>query len=214
MIGILRYNAGNAASIAGALRRLGIPSRMVETAEEIASVEGVVFPGAGAARSAMRDLENRGLVDVLRNFRRPFLGLCLGMQLLFDSSEEGPVDCLGIIPGRVRELPGNVTKPHMGWNRLDTGRYAYFVHGYYCVPNDPRLVTMTVRHGLVFCAGVRWRNFFGVQWHPEKSGETGDRLLRSFATLCDVTVAFRSAKVAPLSRSERQLSPPRTERDA
>jgi glutamine amidotransferase len=184
VIGILRYNAGNQASVARALGRLGIDARAVETSGEIAACDGLIFPGAGAAESAMRDLRARGLVDALREFRKPFLGLCLGMQLLFDFSEEGDVDCLGIVRGRVKRLPDGVMIPHIGWNRLDTGRYAYFAHSYFCVPDDPRVVTMTARHGVVFCAGIRQRNFFGVQWHPEKSGETGDRLLRSFATLC------------------------------
>ncbi len=184
MIGIFRYNAGNRVSVAKALGRLGIDARTVETREEIAACHGLIFPGAGAAESAMRDLHARGLLDALREFRKPFLGLCLGMQLLFDFSEEGNVDCLGIVRGQVKRLPEGVTKPHMGWNRLDTGQFAYFAHSYYCLPDDPRVVTMTARHGVVFCAGVRQRNFLGVQWHPEKSGATGDRLLRAFATLC------------------------------
>jgi imidazole glycerol-phosphate synthase subunit HisH len=184
MIGIVRYNAGNRISVAKALARLGIEARAVETGEEIAGCDGLVFPGAGAAESAMRDLNARGIVEALRQFSKPFLGLCLGMQLLFDYSEEGDTACLGIVRGRVKKLPEGVTQPHMGWNLLDTGRYAYFAHCYYCLPDDPRVMTMTARHGVVFCAGVRQRNFFGVQWHPEKSGETGDRLLRSFAALC------------------------------
>ena len=184
VIGLLHYNAGNRASVARALDRLEIRAQTVETSEEIAACDGLIFPGAGAAQSAMRDLYSRGLVDALRDFRKPFLGLCLGMQLLFDFSEEGNVACLGIVRGRVKELPDDVMKPHMGWNRLDTGRYAYFAHSYFCVPDDPRVVTMTARHGVVFCAGLHQRNFFGVQWHPEKSGETGDRFLRSFAALC------------------------------
>jgi imidazole glycerol phosphate synthase glutamine amidotransferase subunit len=184
MIGILRYNAGNCGSVARSLRRLGIAARPVETAAEIAGVDGLIFPGAGAAQAAMSDLRARGLVDVLRDFRKPFLGLCLGMQLLFDSSEEGPTECLGIVRGTVKELPGDVMKPHIGWNQLEGGQYVYFVHSYFCVPADPGIVTMTVQHGITFCAGIRQGNFFGVQWHPEKSGAAGDRFLLSFAKLC------------------------------
>ena len=132
----------------------------------------------------MRDLNERGTRRGPGDFQKPFLGLCLGMQLLFDFSEEGNVDCLGIIRGQVKRLPDDVTKPHMGWNQLDTGQYVYFAHSYYCVPDDPRIITTSALHGVVFCAGVRQRNFFGVQWHPEKSSESGDRLLRSFAALC------------------------------
>ncbi|MEN6452439.1 MAG: imidazole glycerol phosphate synthase subunit HisH, partial [Thermoguttaceae bacterium] len=143
-----------------------------------------IFPGAGAARSAMDDLRNRGLIDPLRNYRKPFLGLCLGMQLLMDFSEEGETECLGIVRGRVVHLPDGVMCPHIGWNRLSTGQYAYFVHSYVCVPEDRRAVTMTVEHGATLCAGLRQANYFGVQWHPEKSGPTGDRFLQSFAALC------------------------------
>ncbi len=184
MIGIVRYNAGNWGSVAGALRRLGIPATSVETADEISRVDGLIFPGAGAAQSAMADLRARGLVDALRGFRKPFLGLCLGMQLLLDFSEEGQTECLGIVRGRVLPLPEGATSPHIGWNRLSTGKYAYFVHRYVCVPENPRVVTMTVEHGATLCAGIRQGNYFGVQWHPEKSGRTGDRLLKSFAALC------------------------------
>jgi imidazole glycerol-phosphate synthase subunit HisH len=184
MIGILRYNAGNRASVAKALGRLGFASRLVETAADIAACDGLVFPGAGAAHSVMADLRDRGLVEVIRDFRKPLLGICLGMQLLFDFSEEGDAECLGIVPGQVRRLPDEAMKPHMGWNRIDGGPFAYFCHSYYCLPRDPRVVTATARHGIDFCAGIRLQNFYGVQWHPEKSGETGDRLLRAFATLC------------------------------
>ena len=106
------------------------------------------------------------------------------MQLLFDFSEEGSTDCLGIVRGRVVRLPEGVMRPHMGWNQLSTGRYAYFVHSYVCVPDDEGIVTMRVWHGAAICAGIRQNNFFGVQWHPEKSGDTGDRFLHSFAMLC------------------------------
>jgi len=111
--------------------------------------------------------------------------------------EEGTTECLGIIKGKVRELPDTVIKPHMGWNKFqpplaagelrpagNNGRYAYFVHSFACEPQDKRLITMTTRYGGDICAGIRQKNFFGVQWHPEKSGGTGDDLLLSFAALC------------------------------
>lgn len=183
-IGILRYGAGNAGSVQRALARLGIPSRIVETAQELQGLSGLIVPGAGAAKAAMDRLRERGLVEALRTFDRPFLGLCLGMQLLFEQSEEGPTECLGVIRGVVRALPDTMTKPHMGWNRLSTGDYAYFVHSYVCVPDDPDATSMTVQYGGQLCAGVQQGNFFGVQWHPEKSGDIGDRSLLSFAALC------------------------------
>ncbi len=184
MIGILRYSAGNVGSVQRALTRLDISSRIVEKAGELKELSGLIVPGAGAAKAAMNRLQDRGLVEPLRKFKKPFLGLCLGMQLLFEKSEEGPTECLGIIKGEVQELPNTITKPHMGWNKLSTGDYAYFVHGYTCVPDDPNIITMTVQYGESLCAGVRQENFFGVQWHPEKSGEIGDRYLLSFAKLC------------------------------
>ena len=184
MIGILRYSAGNVGSVQRALTRLGIPSRIVEDAEELKELSGLIVPGAGAAKAAMDRLQNRGLIEPLRTFNKPFLGLCLGMQLLFERSEEGPTECLGIIKGEAKELPNTMTKPHMGWNKLSTGDYAYFVHGYSCVPDDLSITTMTVQYGKPLCAGVRQDNFFGVQWHPEKSGDVGDRYLLSFAELC------------------------------
>ena len=155
MIGILRYNAGNVGSVARALNRLAIPSRIMEERDDLASVSGLIFPGAGAAGPAMENLRRRGLIDTLRTYPKPFLGLCLGMQLLFDFSDEGGAECLGILRGRVRELPNTVIRPHMGWNRLNTGRYAYFVHGFACEPEDRRIVTMTTQYGGDICAGIR-----------------------------------------------------------
>ena len=153
--------------------------------EEIDTVDGLIVPGAGAAKAAMDDLRKRNLIGVLRSYNKPLLGLCLGMQILFDRSEEGPTDCLGIISGTVRSLPDTVMKPHMGWNRLSTNDFAYFVHSYVCVPENPRVITMTVRYGTTdLCAGIRYGNFFGVQWHPEKSGPIGDQFLSSFARFC------------------------------
>ncbi len=184
LIGILRYSAGNTGSVQRALMRLHISSCIVETSEGIAAVDGLIFPGAGAAQSAMNDLRKKKLIDVIKDYPRPFLGLCLGMQLLFDHSEEGDTECLGIIPGNVSILPDDVIKPHMGWNLLSTGSYAYFVHGYSCMPHDPLMTTMTAQYGTEICAGVRKKNFFGLQWHPEKSGQAGDNYLLSFVELC------------------------------
>ncbi|NOS68270.1 MAG: imidazole glycerol phosphate synthase subunit HisH [Candidatus Peribacteraceae bacterium] len=183
-IGILRYNAGNIGSVQRALARLDIPVQVIETPDQLQDVSGLIFPGAGAANAAMRDLRERGLIESIRSFQKPFLGLCLGMQLLFDFSEEGTTECLGILKGKVKSLPENVIRPHMGWNRLSTGGYAYFVHSYICEPDDPGVITQTVQYGSPICAGVRQKNFFGVQWHPEKSAEAGDQFLLSFAQLC------------------------------
>ncbi|MCK9324798.1 MAG: imidazole glycerol phosphate synthase subunit HisH [Bacteroidales bacterium] len=183
-IGILRYNAGNVGSVQRALARLQIPSQIIEKPAELESVSGIIFPGAGAAGSAMQRLSELGWTDSIRSCIKPFLGLCLGMQLLFDYSEENETECLGIIKGIVKELPNTLTKPHMGWNKLNTGEYAYFVHSFVCEPDDRSVVTMYTTYGQNVCAGVQKNNFFGLQWHPEKSGDAGDRYLLSFADLC------------------------------
>lgn len=194
MIGILRYNAGNVGSVQRALTRLNIPSQIIEKPTELEIVSGLIFPGAGAAGAAMKCLRATEWYNAIQSYRKPFLGLCLGMQLLFDYSEEDDTECLGIISGNVKELPDSVVKPHMGWNKFQpsprlrsagsTGDFAYFVHSYVCEPSDQGVTTMIVQYGEPLCAGVQEGNFFGVQWHPEKSGDAGDRYLLSFADLC------------------------------
>ncbi|MBU0767243.1 imidazole glycerol phosphate synthase subunit HisH [Patescibacteria group bacterium] len=183
-IGILRYSAGNTGSVQRALTRLGIPSRIIEKPTELKDVDGIIFPGAGAAGTAMKCLRETGWAEAIQSYRKPFLGLCLGMQLLFDFSEEDSTQCLGIINGRVTELSDKLIKPHMGWNKLSTGDYAYFVHSYVCEPTDPSVITIKTAYGDDLCAGVQQDNFFGVQWHPEKSGYVGDQYLLSFYELC------------------------------
>jgi glutamine amidotransferase len=186
MIGILRYGAGNVASIQTAMARLGVPSRPIESRDEVAAVKGIILPGTGAAPAAMAALRDRGLIELIRGCAKPCLGICLGMQLLFNGSEEGDVSCLGIIDGCVRKIPSGVVQPHMGWNQLNNGEYVYFAHSYVCEPADQGVVTMTVGYGAFeLCAGVRFKNFFGVQWHPEKSGPVGQHLLGGFAKLCN-----------------------------
>lgn len=185
MIGIIQYSAGNTGSVQRALTRLDIPSIILLKPEGLESVDGIIFPGAGAAGTAMRSLEKTGWVQEIQSFKKPFLGICLGMQLLFEySQEDNGTKCLGVIKGRVRELLDTLTKPHMGWNKLTTGDFAYFVHNFVCEPADKSTITMTTLYGSNICAGVQWKNFFGVQWHPEKSGDIGDRYLLSFSQLC------------------------------
>ena len=193
-IGILHYCAGNIGSVQRACDRLKIKTRNVDTEDDIQTVDGLIVPGAGSASAAMRSIRKQGLTDALRTYEKPFLGICLGMQLLFDYSEEGGTQCLGIIPGKVQKL----RRIHIGWNMLRpfdptqgrqdqhdaSNEYAYFVHGYACFPDDSSLVTMTTQFDRSIVAGIRRKNFFGVQWHPEKSGDIGDRFLLSFSRLC------------------------------
>ena len=184
MIGVLYYRGGNARNVLWALQRLQIPGRKVERPHDLHHLAGLILPGVGAAPAAMNELARVELLSPLKEWTQPFLGICLGMQLLFESSEEGNTRCLGLLPGTVKALPPGVVCPHMGWNRLSNGRYAYFVHSYVCHPADSGLITTTTRYGGELCAGVRHEHLFGVQWHPEKSGEAGDLLLKGFAQLC------------------------------
>ena len=182
----------NIGSVRYALQRLGVESRLSADPAEIRAADRVILPGVGAAGPGMARLRELGLVDTLRGLRQPLLGICLGMQLLFESSEEGEVECLGLLPGRIRKLadaPG-LRVPHMGWNQLRSLRgntviegiadeaYAYFVHSY-AAPVTDDCVAAT-EHGEPFAAVVARNNVFGAQFHPERSAAVGARLLRNF----------------------------------
>jgi glutamine amidotransferase len=165
---------------------------MTADAEAILGADRVILPGVGAAAPAMARLNELNLVPLLRGLRQPLLGICLGMQLLFEGSEEGDVDCLGLVPGRVRRMPASpgVRVPHMGWNRLRPtrddvllagvadGAQAYFVHSYAAPVTDDCLASCD--HGQPFAAMVRRGNVAGAQFHPERSGAVGARLLQNF----------------------------------
>ena len=182
----------NIGSVRYALERLGISAELSAEASRIRAATHVIVPGVGAAGPGMARLRAAGLVDVLRSLRQPVLGVCLGMQLLFEHSEEGDTDCLGVVPGRVRRIAGTPRRrvPHMGWNRLvrrrddplfdgiEDGAFAYFVHGY-AAPADAGTLA-SVDHGAPLAAIVRSGNFVGMQFHPERSGAVGARLLNNF----------------------------------
>ncbi|HEX8225108.1 MAG TPA: imidazole glycerol phosphate synthase subunit HisH [Allosphingosinicella sp.] len=186
---IVDVGCGNIGSVGIAFERFGIEPLVTGAAEEIASADKVVLPGVGAAGYAMEQIEARGLAPTLRALRQPVLGICLGMQLLFEASEEENASCLGIVPGRVRRLepePGRPV-PHMGWSRLDvrdesiglrTGDYVYFAHSFACDP-VPETVA-SADYGRDIPAVVRSGNWLGAQFHPERSGEAGARFLRSW----------------------------------
>jgi len=198
-VAVIDYQAGNVRSVEKALERFGAKSLLTSDAGEIASSDGVLFPGQGACDSSMRQLKSRGLVDPIRlsiERGKPFLGVCLGLQLLLDESDEGVEPCLGVIRGRVRRFPSGGKVPHMGWNdvrlRLDhpifegvprQGAHFYFVHSYYADPEDDGIIAGTTTYGLDFCSAVAWDNVAAVQFHPEKSGPTGLRLYRNFVDL-------------------------------
>lgn len=189
---LIDSGGANIGSVQYALERLGVQAPVSRDADEIRRAERVILPGVGAAAPAMRRLRELDLVELLRSLTQPVLGICLGMQLLYEYSEEGGVECLGLLPGRVRRLaprPG-VRVPHMGWNHLAPQResrlsqgltpqsQAYFVHGY-AVPVGPECVTRC-EHGDAFAAMVERGNVMGAQFHPERSGTVGARVLANF----------------------------------
>ena len=197
-LAIVDYGMGNLRSVQKALERVGQAAEVTGDAERIATAPAVVLPGVGAFGACMQNLTRLGLVEPVRAAiaaGRPFLGICLGMQLLFDESEEfGPVRGLGVLPGRVvRFLPDPALKvPHMGWNQLrvarrvpqlagiESGTSVYFVHSYYPVPADPAVIATTTTYGPEFASSVAHENVFACQFHPEKSQRVGLRLLENF----------------------------------
>lgn len=192
---IIDSGGANLASLAFAMERLGAPTRLARRPQDLEGAARAILPGVGAAGDAMARLAASGLDGAIRAFRRPLLGICLGMQLLFERSDEGDTPCLGLLPGRVTALlpaPGRPV-PHMGWNTLEVLRpdpllagigaadWMYFVHGYHLAarPDDPALLART-DYGLPLAAAVRRGGLMGVQFHPERSGAAGARLLRNF----------------------------------
>ena len=185
----------NIGSVRYALERLGVDACMTADAEQIRTASHVILPGVGAAGPGMQRLRETGLDALLRSLEQPVLGVCLGMQLLFEHSEEGDTACLGVIPGRVTRIEAGAGRrvPHMGWNRLLRLRedalvkdlpkdaYAYFVHGY--AVGSGAWTLASVDYGSPLSAIVRHRNFCGMQFHPERSSVLGNQLLRNFLAL-------------------------------
>lgn len=185
---IVDLGCGNIGSVAIALERFGTSPVVTSDAETIRSAARVILPGVGAAGYAMERIRSLGLAQLLRDLRQPVLGICLGMQLLFEASEEEDTLCLGLIPGRVRRLEPAPDRPvpHMGWSRLSVadesaglrdGDYVYFAHSYAC-DSGPHTVA-SADHGREIPALVRSGNFLGAQFHPERSGEAGARFLEA-----------------------------------
>ena len=190
-VAVIDAGGANFGSVCYALERLGVQPRIVRDADGLRDASKIILPGVGAAAPAMRLLRERGFGDVLPTLAVPLLGICLGMQLLFEASDEGDVNCLGLLPGRVRKLHtgAGLRVPHMGWNTLRTERAsplldgaeaanAYFVHSYAAPVTDACIVSCT--HGATFAAVVQQGNVVGMQFHPERSGVAGARLLSNF----------------------------------
>jgi len=194
MIKVIDYGMGNLGSVAKALAYLGVPAEITDDAAQVAQASQLVLPGVGAMDYAIRQLRERRLDQAIAEYLqtgRPFLGICLGMQLMFERSEEGHVEGLGLLPGIVRRFPDmpGLKVPHMGWNRLQDSRLPilsdgtsfYFVHSYYVDPADPSLTAARSTHGIPFAAAVQKNQILLTQFHPEKSGEAGLELLRQWA---------------------------------
>lgn len=198
MIAVIDYDAGNIKSVEKALLFLGEEAVLTRDADTILSADGVILPGVGAFGDAMKKLEGYGLVEVIHKCaerRIPFLGICLGLQLIFESSEEAPgVQGLGLLKGKIIRLPADsgLKIPHIGWNNLrfpNPGRlfagieenaYVYFVHSYYLQAEDASAVTATTEYGATVHASVEKGNVFACQFHPEKSSEAGLKILKNF----------------------------------
>ena len=201
MIAVIDYGMGNLRSVQKGFEKVGHQATVTSDPAEVARAEKVVLPGVGAFEDAMAELRRRGLVDPVLaaiDSGKPFLGICLGLQLLFDTGfENGEHEGLGVLRGEVVrfELPAEYSVPHMGWNQLsiarrapilegiDEGTYFYFVHSYYVVPRDPGVIATMTDYPEPFCSMI-WRdNVFATQFHPEKSQADGLRMLKNFAEL-------------------------------
>lgn len=201
MIAIIDYDAGNIKSVEKALQYLGEEAVITRDREEILGSDKVILPGVGAFGDAMEKLHQYGLVDTIQEVvdrRIPFLGICLGLQLMFESSDEAPgVEGLGLLPGKILRIPkkGDMKIPHMGWNDikikegaklfagLEDHPYVYFVHSYYLQADDPSIVAATTEYGVTIHASVEKDNIFACQFHPEKSSTVGLQILKNFIAL-------------------------------
>lgn len=194
MIGIIDYGAGNTASVSYALEKFGVPFTVTADPSVLDTMEKIIFPGVGAAAAAMERLNALGIDSFLRETKKTVLGICLGMQMFSSFSEEGNVDCLGIVSDHCLRFPeGGEKVPHMGWSRVrqtekhplfdgvTDDAYFYFAHSYY-LPAGPNAIAVS-ENGLPFIAALHKDNFYGVQFHPEKSSAAGHRVLKNFIEL-------------------------------
>ncbi len=201
MLVVIDYRAGNLYNVGNALRYLGAEFSFSGDPGMVRQATRIILPGVGSARAAMDSLDEQGLTDVLRQLRVPFLGICLGLQLLFQDSEEEQTPCLGILQGQVRKFDASRVKvPQIGWNRVNRvvsdaggflkgevpllegipeGTFFYFVHSYYASAEEESTIGVT-NYGTVFASVVKKDNFWGVQFHPERSGEMGLQVLKNF----------------------------------
>ena len=195
MIALIDYGAGNLKSVANALNDFNADYFISDNGKEIDSAEKIIFPGVGEAASAIAKLKDKEIFDTIKNTTKPLLGICLGMQLLATFSEERNTKCLDVISTIVKQFDATEVKvPHMGWNKVeymsqnrlfkgvDSGEHFYFANSYYVPINEYTIASTS--YGITFSAALNKGNFYGVQFHPEKSGETGLKILKNFIDLC------------------------------
>jgi glutamine amidotransferase len=191
-IAIIKYNAGNIMSVEFALKRLGVACEVTDDFEKIKKADKVIFPGVGEASTTMAYLRYKKMDDLIKSLKQPVLGICLGLQLMCKNSEEGKTDCLGIFDEEVKLFEPKLKVPHMGWNTLNKiksklfsteleDRYVYFVHSYYA-ETGPDTIAVT-DYIVPFSSALNRGNFFATQFHPEKSGEIGSKILKNFVEL-------------------------------
>ena len=191
-VAIVQYNAGNVQSLLCALKRLGVDAVVSGEREVLEKATHVIFPGVGEASSAMKHLTKSGLASVIPSLENPVLGICLGLQLLCAASEEGSIECLGVFPEKVHRFSRGKKVPHVGWNslsmitsplfpKISEGSFVYYVHSYAAPQSD--FTVATTEYGERFSAALARDNFFGVQFHPEKSGPVGEQILRNFLSI-------------------------------
>lgn len=202
MIAIIDYGAGNLRSVTNALAKLGYKPKVTREPEDVVNAAAVIFPGVGAAADAMQSLKDSGLDEAIREVIRegqPLFAVCVGMQVLLSSTEEGGWnECLGIIPGSVKKLPAGLKVPHIGWNQVkqmvrhpifedipDESNF-YFVHSYYAEPEDTTVITGTTEYGVTLCSVLIKDNLVATQFHPEKSGTIGLRMYANFLKMAGV----------------------------
>jgi len=191
-VSIIKYNAGNVHSVASALRRMDIEPAITDDPEILRSSDKVIFPGVGEASTAMNYLREKNLDKLIPTLTQPFLGICLGLQLMCNSSEENDAKCLGIFNVKVKKFEEGLKIPHMGWNNfvelkspvfngISTEDFVYFVHSYYAPISDESIAITD--YGVKFSAAMEKDNFIGMQYHPEKSGKVGAKILENFINL-------------------------------
>jgi len=207
---VIDYQSGNLRSVAKALEFAGVSAEVTGDPARLEVADAVILPGVGSGPAAMEALKSRGLVEPLRRYvasGKPFMGVCLGLQLLLDRTEEGDAPCLGIIPGLVKRLPQGLKVPHMGWNSVHLKRehpvfqgipqdsHFYFVHSYYAAPEDQSAITGVTDYGIPFCSVYARNDLVATQFHPEKSGDLGLQIYKNFVALTAERAAQRNIPV-------------------